>query len=130
MTYEAVTSLNVHLANLSTSSRSPVALSSTLGRLIKDGLGVAEDAFLFSILPAGFSSYDDSEGSGIPSVGYVCNGISNSSMAKRARIEIVGDVFAMKQESLDLALWKIGGAPIMLRLVEVASVSGRNDDCD
>jgi len=37
-------------------------------------------------------------------------------------MELEGDVFAVKVESLDLALWKIGGAAIALRLVQLAKV--------
>jgi hypothetical protein len=35
---------------------------------------------------------------------------------------LTGDVFVVKAESLDEALWKIGGAAVGLRLVQLASV--------
>ena len=37
--------------------------------------------------------------------------------------EIEGDVFTVKAECLDVALWKISGAAVVLRLVQLASVS-------
>jgi hypothetical protein len=37
--------------------------------------------------------------------------------------EIEGDVFTVKAECLDVALWKIGGAAVVLRLVQLATVS-------
>jgi hypothetical protein len=37
--------------------------------------------------------------------------------------EIEGDVFTVKVECSDVALWKIGGAAVVLRLVQLAIVS-------
>jgi hypothetical protein len=37
--------------------------------------------------------------------------------------EMEGDVFIVKAASLDMALWRIGGAAVALRLVQVANVS-------
>lgn len=121
LTYEAVTSLNLHLFNLSSGHRSTVASSSTLSRLIKSGVGIAEDAFLFSILPAGYACKEEAEELA-SSENYVQNGVSGSSTTRPARIKVIGDVHVVTQESLDLTLWKIGGASVVLRLIEVASV--------
>ena len=120
LTYEAVTSLNLYLFNLSSGHRSTVAPSSTLSRLIKSGAGIAEDAFLFSILPRGYACKEAEESAS--SENYVQNGVSGSSMTRPARIKVIGDVHVVTQESLDLTLWKIGGASVVLRFIEIASV--------
>ena len=50
-------------------------------------------------------------------------GGANSGNAKaRLNTVLCGDVFVVKAESLDVALWKIGGAAVGLRLVQLASV--------
>ena len=37
-------------------------------------------------------------------------------------VESQGNVFAVKATTLDMALWKIGGAAVALRLVQLAQV--------
>ena len=49
----------------------------------------------------------------------VGGGTSSGNAKGRLNAVLCGDVFAVKAESLDVALWKIGGG---LRLVQLASV--------
>jgi hypothetical protein len=41
---------------------------------------------------------------------------------KPDEVEVVGDVFVVKAACLDSALWKIGGAAVALKLVQLAKV--------
>ncbi|EEB97071.1 hypothetical protein MPER_03688 [Moniliophthora perniciosa FA553] len=41
----------------------------------------------------------------------------------RKEFKVTGDIYVIKAHCLDNALWKIGGAAVTLRLVQVASVS-------
>lgn len=127
LTYETVTSLNVYLSNAGGGTRHIAAPSSGLIRIIKSGMGISEEAFLFSIFPSSYASVIDEE-NGVISSNNVCvhNGVSSTAAATRGEIEVVGDVFPVNQSSLDVALWKVGGAPVVLRLVELASVSHIN----
>jgi hypothetical protein len=63
-------------------------------KAVKDGLGVSESSITFSVSPHSFRDF---------------------------RME--ADVFVVKAACLDMALWKIGGAAVALRLVQVANVS-------
>ena len=49
-------------------------------------------------------------------------GASSGNVKGRLNTVLCGDVFVVKAESLDVALWKIGGAAVGLRLVQLASV--------
>ena len=62
------------------------------------------------------------EGLGIPESS-ISFWVSPYSSMKREDWEIEGDVFVVKAASLDMALWRIGGAVVALRLVQVANVS-------
>ncbi|EJC99617.1 beach-domain-containing protein [Fomitiporia mediterranea MF3/22] len=132
LTYEASTSLNIFLSSLVSqrtkagriqSARTGIApsSSSTL-RILMDGIGVAEEGFLFSITALG-SNYDNkADGNRDVSSTYIENGVcSPKASADRMRLEILGDVVSVTRECLDTALWKIGGAAVTLRLVELAS---------
>lgn len=79
-------------------------------RSIKEGVDVNEDSFLFSLNPSG---YDDQNKT-------VANAVKNPNCSSA---ELSGDVVTVKPEALDAVLWKLGGAAIALRLVELASVS-------
>jgi len=49
-------------------------------------------------------------------------GVSSGNVKGRLNAVLCGDVFVVKAESLDVALWKIGGGAVGLRLVQLASV--------
>lgn len=126
LTYDAATSLNIFLSSVASqrSNRVQAVAAAAAGmtpllRAIKDGLGIAEDAFVFSVSPRGYTP-EDVEGVDASS-GYIrnCVGMKTS----RDRIEIRGDVFVTNRQCLDFTLWEIGGAAIALRLVELAHVS-------
>lgn len=139
LTYEASTSLNIYLAglvaqrqgsdNLANQVRSPVNLNaaSTL-RALADGIGISEDAFVFSVSPLGYKKEtggDADAGVSINPEIYIQNGVSNtktSSLAGRIRLDITGDIFPVTRECLDISLSRIGGASIILYLIEQASV--------
>lgn len=140
LTYEAATSLNIYLsglvaqrhgsgklANQVRTNVNPSA-SSMLG-ILADGIGISEDAFIFSISPFGYrheaDDSTDSEPLKAPQI-YILNGVSNTktlSSSGRMRLEVVGDIFPVTRECLDVSLSKIGGAPVALYLVEQASTS-------
>jgi hypothetical protein len=40
----------------------------------------------------------------------------------REKAEVIGDLVVAKPQCLDVALWKIGGAAVVLRLTELAEV--------
>jgi len=51
--------------------------------------------------------------------------VANSSLRKdkiREKAEVIGDLIVAKPQCLDVALWKIGGAAVVLRLTELAEV--------
>ena len=49
-------------------------------------------------------------------------GASSGNVKGRLNAVLCGDVFVVKAESLDVVLWKIGGAAVGLRLVQLASI--------
>ena len=134
LTYEASTSLNILLSSLADRQKkaahnhggpdrvAPSAGPSAL-RFLKDGINVAEESFIFSASAVGFK-YGEVDESGRISPQCVRNGATAaSSAASRDPVGIVGDVTPVLTESLDIALWKIGGPAVALRIVELANVS-------
>lgn len=100
LTYEASTALHIFLAGgVSPQSGSEIA---HIRNTIKSGLGVNEAAVLFALNPA--SELQNSESNELE--GATC----------------AGDVFAVQSSRLDSAMWKIGGAAVALRLVQLANV--------
>ncbi|KAL1717715.1 beach-domain-containing protein, partial [Schizophyllum commune] len=96
LTYEASTSLNVHIFNTPASGTEMV-------KLLKSGLEIPLSAFVFHIA-ADHQLY--SSGS-IAAHGY----------------EVEGDVFLVKATTLDSAVWSLGGAAVALRLLQLAKTS-------
>lgn len=78
-------------------------------KAVRDGMGIAESSIIFSISP--LNSSLSGHHPTVPT-----NGSSGV-------FKTHGDVFIVKAVCLDMALWKIGGAAVALRLVQVASVS-------
>ena len=113
LTYEASTSLNMFLSAVT--SKSPE--TTPLLKIIREGFGVSESSIVFSLSP--LSSLDQSDGNTAPSV----NGQSRDLPSFRGRFRVTGDLVVVKLSCLDVALWRIGGAAIALRLVQLASVS-------
>ena len=100
----------------------PSAGSSAL-RFLKDGINVSEGSFMFSVSAVGYK-YGEVDESGRISPHCVRNGATVASSAATCDpISIIGDVTPVLTESLDIALWKIGGPAVALRIVELANVS-------
>ncbi|KAF8154493.1 hypothetical protein B0H34DRAFT_660452 [Crassisporium funariophilum] len=112
LTYEASTSLNMFLAATPQPHQKTKSKPSKTGgeqgqqtsiiKALKEGLGVSEAGVVFSISAAGAGKAGGGGGGGMEA-------------------EAEGDVFTVKAECLDVALWKIGGAAVGLRLVQLAS---------
>lgn len=108
MTYEASTSLSIYLASI-VQMKTP----STMASMIKNGLGLNPDAVVLTLTP----SLRDLEVSDSTDQVDILRGSGG------AQIAIEGDVIAVKNVCLDLSMWRLGGAAIPLRLVQLAKVS-------
>ncbi|KAF9466003.1 hypothetical protein BDZ94DRAFT_1252774 [Collybia nuda] len=106
LTYEASTSLNMFLSTIA-SKQAPASALVQLIKAVKDGLGIPESAIQFSF------STPRSQGS------TVNTSIPINGSTREFKFE--GDIFAVKAMCLDMALWKIGGAALALRLVQLAN---------
>lgn len=106
LTYEASTSLNIFLSTIASKHGVPPDVAS-LVRAIKDGIGIDEASVVFSLVPSIF--WDKSDSQDTP--------VERSVMGRFAR---QGDVLPMKAYCVDNAVWKIGGAAVPLRLVQLA----------
>jgi len=145
MTYEATASLNIFLhaatssikASSSNKARSPaIKEGHALVKGLKQGSGLSESMIVFSFTAlaleqSGFKVSVPVRGVGGSAFGSIYPGLGSVNNqghytgrdgAAPMLMELEGDVFAVKAESLDLALWKIGGAAIALRLVQLAKV--------
>ena len=94
---------------------------SPLMRAIKDGMDIPEESFVFSISPDGFVS--DGEGESEYRSGYITNGVAALRPTSRKQLSVLGNVVVVTEHCVDVSLWKLGGASVALRLVEMASVS-------
>jgi len=110
-------------------------------KALKEGLpsiGLKEDTIVFVLAPAEFAwgveggldsdsnpLSPDMLSPGVRSprgAAARAGGGTNSNRKSRLNAVLCGDIFVVKAESLDVALWKIGGAAVGLRLVQLASV--------
>jgi hypothetical protein len=114
LTYENATSLNVFLSNAAAKSSSDVP---PLLKAIKEGMALSESSILFSITPLHWLDQ---------SCRTVRTNANGSSRDCPNIFKIEGDVLAVKVSCLDISLWKIGGAAVALRLVQMTSVSIRS----
>jgi hypothetical protein len=116
-TYEAATSLSIYLQSLMDAKRTP---SPELSMLLKGGKeggpSISEDTILFAITPAGYQDADENG----TDVAVLNSALRKDRVREKARIK--GDVAVVKPQCLDSAVWKIGGAAIPLRLVELSQV--------
>ncbi|PPQ94175.1 hypothetical protein CVT25_003811 [Psilocybe cyanescens] len=142
LTYEASTSLNMFLSSSSAASgpafiRSPHGIGGAKGKSVqtpivkalRDGMpamGLKEESLVFVVASDEFEWGVDGDADVAvrDAVGVdVGLGIGVKSRKGGSDAKLVGDVFVVKAESLDVALWKIGGAAVGLRLVQFASTS-------
>jgi hypothetical protein len=113
------------LATLATKITSAAELSPLI-KAVKEGLGVAESSIVFAISP--FIVRDELR-SGAPKITTLPTTPSSAFFLSqfqkpvRSGIEQTGDILATSVSCLDVALWKVGGAAIALRLVQIANVS-------
>ncbi|KAF7329558.1 hypothetical protein MKEN_00218700 [Mycena kentingensis (nom. inval.)] len=108
LTYEASTSLNMYLSTILAKNPGGATAQVPLMKVVKDGLGIPETAIVFSVSPLNCASTDPESGV-IPANG------------SRREFSVEGDVFIVKAACLDQSLWKIGGAAVPLRLLQVAN---------
>lgn len=94
-------------------SREDVA---TLTKALRSGIDVKEDRMAFSL-----NASATVEDSGTAGVVLLCNTVRERDSMERAKL--IGEVRPMQLETLESALWNAGGAPVLLRLVELAEVS-------
>jgi len=115
LTYEASTSLNMFLAlkNTVPLQKSKPGEQTSIVKASKGGMGIPETSVVFAFSAAGAPGWGQDKG-----IGVRC-GINASILNG----DVEGDVFTVKAECLDVALWKIGGAAVVLRLVQLATVS-------
>ncbi|KAG1745693.1 hypothetical protein EDB19DRAFT_1927133 [Suillus lakei] len=90
LTYEASTSLNMHI----TAQGAALPENSQLKKAIRGDSIISDSSIIFRVVP---QPHD-----------------------KKGQIVTQGDVFTVCCQSLDLAVWKIGGAALLLRLVALA----------
>jgi len=77
-------------------------------KAVKNGLGVPKPLFVFSV-PASDCTVSG-QNTVVPVKGLL------------KEVESQGNMFTVKATTLDMALWKIGGAAVALRLVQLAQV--------
>ncbi|EPQ51421.1 beach-domain-containing protein [Gloeophyllum trabeum ATCC 11539] len=114
LTYEAATSLNIYISGLSKDTATPE--SSALLKAIKGSAAIGEQAMVFALHRSNVCLEDaedvlDEEGSlEMARAGNLRRGF-------RGR----GDVRAIEAHTLDVAMWRIGGPSLALKLIQLAS---------
>ncbi|KIJ62307.1 hypothetical protein HYDPIDRAFT_30564 [Hydnomerulius pinastri MD-312] len=106
LTYEASTSLNMHMVG-SGSTGPTSADPSSLKKAIRDGVIIHSGSILCKVVPGDVTEFAPL--SAPPSIPHV-----------KGNCATFGDVLAIPCQPLDLALWSIGGARLTLRLVSLA----------
>ncbi len=104
LTYEASTSLNVFLSNLSSSKGGILPDVVALVKAINDGIGIEEASVVFSFSPAAYMSR------------------ANGALTTLNRFTKDGNVHATKAYCVDTAMWEIGGVAVALRLIQLSKV--------
>jgi hypothetical protein len=104
LTYEASTSLNVFLSNLSSSKGGISPDVAALVKAINDGIGIEETSVVFSFSPAAYMPRAD------------------GALTILSRFTKDGNVYATKAHCIDTAMWEIGGVAVALRLIQLAKV--------
>lgn len=108
MTYEASTSLSIFLSTAAQSKK-----ASTMAALIKGGLGINAASVVFTLTSSTTSAVDVAA-SDVPQYTPPDSNMSVSTF---------GDIMTARHICLDLSMWRLGGAAIPLRLVQLAKVS-------
>lgn len=104
LTYEASTSLNIFLSNLTASKSGILPDVVALVKAINEGIGIEEASVVFSFVPAAY----------LPS--------TDGALTSLSRFTKDGNVHAAKAFCVDTAMWEIGGVAVPLRLIQLARV--------
>ncbi|KAM6494725.1 hypothetical protein JOM56_009348 [Amanita muscaria] len=143
LTYEASTSINMYLSNISKpkpDSRSSKSKSpdSPLIKALKDGVGISDSQYVFALSAKHNVMLQKDRGqalaksTGMPDEAFLQHvltvipsqvGTVDDGEQNRGRFKVMGDVVLVKATCLDQALWKIGGPTVALRLVQAANTS-------
>ncbi|TFY62229.1 hypothetical protein EVJ58_g3994 [Rhodofomes roseus] len=99
-TYEASTALHIFIDGAAQQSVAKADIMQ-LQRVVKEGLAVGESSLVFSLNTS--------------------SELQKSDTGIRLGFVGIGDIFLVKNGTLDMALWKIGGAAVALRLVQLAN---------
>lgn len=108
LTYEASTSLNIFLATVAQAKKTTM-----MGTLISRGLGINASSVVFNLTPS-IPGLKDT-GSGITR-------IESETSDALPSLRVEGDVIAVRNVSLDVSIWRLGGSAVPLRLVQLATV--------
>ncbi|KIK98640.1 hypothetical protein PAXRUDRAFT_823685 [Paxillus rubicundulus Ve08.2h10] len=103
LTYEASTSLNMHMFGFGSTSR-----DASLKKAIREGTVINEASILCKIVPNYILDFSP------------LGALPRSAVRDKTSCLAFGDVLAIPCQALDLALWSIGGAQLTLRLVSLA----------
>jgi hypothetical protein len=106
--------LNIHLFNLGSQTA-----SSGLLKILRSGVGFNEDSVSFLLKPSVLTEGDE-KFSDAP--------LDEPTQAPAGRWKRQGDVIKVESHGFDYAVWKLGGAAVYLRLVQLASVSPLSGD--
>ena len=143
LTYESATALNIFLsgnlskrmASLRPPSHGPLMVgqqqSSALVKALKDGLGIAEESFVFALTTSGYEETgeglgeDRLDGGKAPGrhVTSLASWGASGDPRRRSTAAIRGDVVVVQPQMLDDTIWKIGGSAVTLRLIELSNVN-------
>ncbi|KAF8266238.1 beach-domain-containing protein [Lactarius quietus] len=102
LTYEASTSLNIFLSNLTASKNGVPPDVLALVKAINDGIGIEEASVVFLFTPAAYLRTSD------------------GALPPLSRFTKDGNVHATKALCVDTAMWEIGGVAVPLRLIQLA----------
>ena len=83
-----------------------------MGTLISRGLGINAGSVVFNLTPSVPESKD--VGLGLMGNDEVSDGLP--------ALRVEGDVVAVRNVSLDVSIWRLGGSAVPLRLVQLATV--------
>lgn len=107
MTYEAATSLSIFLTSVAQSKK-----PSTMSSLIKNGLGISPESVFFVLTPSLLNM----------ELSATTDQLDILQSNEGSRIILEGDVVIVRSISLDLSMWRLGGAALPLRLIQLAQV--------
>lgn len=115
------------LATMAGKVTSPNEIS-PLVKAVRDGLSIAESSVVFAISPS--SVRDDAlqdvpKAPSLPTTPSSAFFLSSQApkIVRSGPVEQKGNIFPTQVQCLDMALWKVGGTAIALRLVQIANVS-------